>query len=144
MQEMVNHQSKTDSTEVPYRRYILTCYIILMLIWTVGGIIVWCGVLQDWFSETVPEWIRPAFVQFAFLTWPAHEASLYLTGKGMGSNALLELSVLSVSAFFIWSGILWGPVFTLRWRKIPIWFGTMVLALLVLLTFALFWKYGNG
>ncbi|MDT8303842.1 MAG: hypothetical protein RQ760_20330 [Sedimentisphaerales bacterium] len=144
MQEMPNHQSEIESTGAPYRRHILTCYIILMLIWTVGGLLVWCGVPKEWLSETMPEWMRPFFVHFAFLTWPAHEASLYLTGKGLGSNALLEFSVLSVSTFFVWSGILWGPVLMLRWRKIPVWAGIMALVLLLILTFGLFWRYGNG
>ena len=135
--------SEIESSEAPYRRHIFTCYVGLVLIWTFGGILVWSGFLKEWLSETVPERMRPVFVHFAFLTWPAHEASLYLTGKGLGSNALSQLSVLSVSAFFVWSSILWAPLLTLRWRKIPAWAGIVALVLLPLLTFALFWKFGN-
>jgi hypothetical protein len=142
MQRMTNHLPERDSSP-PHRRYMLKCYIVLVLIWTVGGMLVWSGDVKPWFLAS-PVWMKLVFVNFDFLTWPAHEATLYFTGKGLGSNALLELSVSSLSAFFIWSCILWGPVLSLRWRKIPAWFGAIALVLLVLLTFALFWKYGNG
>jgi hypothetical protein len=70
--------------------------------------------------------------------------SLFLAGKGWGANALCPVSLSSMAAFIIWCSILWTPLLMLKRKKTPVWFGVASQIILALLTFALFWKYGNS
>ncbi len=127
-----------------YGRRVVTWYVILVLIWAAGGISIWTGVLKPLLSQPYGQPVALALAPFGILTWPAHEAALYLEGKGLGANALCQLSIGSLAVFVLWSAILWAPVL-LRLRKtIPLQLSMAAQVLLLVVTFALFWKYGNG
>ncbi len=127
-----------------HRRHVLTWYIILVLIWSTGGMLIWTGALKEVASHIGRTWGIILFGHFGFLTWPAHEATLCLAGRGLGANALSQISISSFVAFVVWSCILWTPLLMLRWRKTPVWLGVAAQILLALLTFAMFWSFGNA
>lgn len=136
----------TEKSPVSTRRRkgVLVWYILFVLIWSAGGMLVWTGTLKPLFSHIGSKWGIVIFGPFGFLTWPAHEASLCFSGKGLGSNALSSVSISSFASFVVWSCILWMPLFLLHRRSTPLWFGVMAQILLILLTLGLFWFYGRG
>jgi len=125
------------------RRRILRWYAALVLIWAAGGLSAWTGLLQAHPSGQ-PEIVGLALAPFGILTWPAHEAALYMEGKGPGANALCQFSIGSLLTFVLWSAILWSPLLLRLRTTIPLRLIGATQVLLLLLTFALFWKYGNG
>ncbi len=127
-----------------HRRRVVTWYVALVLIWTAGGISIWTGVLRPLLSRPYGQPVALALAPFGILTWPAHEAALYLEGTGLGADALCRLSLGSLAAFILWSTILWAPLPLARRQKTPLWLFAVTQALMLVLTFALFWKYGNG
>ncbi len=135
-----------DSRAAParYGRRVVTWYIVLVLLWTAGGMAIWTGVLKPLLSQPYGQPVALALAPFGILTWPAHEAAMCMEGKGLGADALCQFSIDSLLAFILWSAILWAPLL-LRLRKtIPLQLSMAAQVLLLVLTFALFWKYGNG
>lgn len=141
---MIRQVIKTSSDSFHRRRYVFTCYIVLVLIWSAGGMLIWTGDLKETFSNLGRTWGIVLLGHFGFLTWPAHQASLCLAGKGWGANMLSPISFSTLAAFVLWCGILWAPLLMLRRRKTPVWFCAATQILLALLTFALFWRFGNA
>ncbi len=127
-----------------HRRRVVTLYVALVLIWTAGGISIWTGVLKPLLSQPYGQPVALALAPFGILTWPAHEVALYLEGTGLGANALCQFSIASLLAFVLWSAILWAPLLLRLARTIPLQLSMTAQVLLLVLTFALFWKYGNG
>ena len=121
----------------------VTWYVALVLIWTIGGFSAWTGLLVT-HPGGKPIVVTLALAPFAILTWPAHEAALYMEGKGLGANALCSLSIVSLAAFLLWSAILWAPLLLRLKKTIPLQLSMATEVLMLVLTFALFWKYGNG
>ena len=102
------------------------------------------GLLKPLLSRSYGQPVALALAPFGILTWPAHEAAMSMEGKGLGADALCRLSLGSLAVFVLWSAILWAPLL-LRLRKtIPLQLSMAAQVLLLVLTFALFWKYGNG
>jgi len=122
----------------------VTWYIVLVLIWTAGGMSVWTGALKSLLAQPYGQPVALALAPFGILTWPAHEAAMYMEGKGLGADALCQLSLGSLLAFVLWSGLLWAPLLLRLARTIPLQFSMATQVLVLVLTFALFWKYGNG
>ena len=127
-----------------HRRQVVTWYVVLVLLWTAGGMSVWTGVLKTLLSRPYGQPVALALAPFGILTWPAHEAVLYMEGKGLGADALCQLSLGSLAAFILWSAILWAPLLLRLLRTIPLRLSMTAQVVLLVLTFALFWKYGNG
>ncbi len=127
-----------------YGRRVVTWYIVLVLIWTAGGISIWTGVLKPLLSQPYGQPVALALAPFGILTWPAHEAAMCMEGKGLGADALCQLSPGSLAVFVLWSAILWAPLLLRLRRTIPLQLSMATQVLLLVLTFALFWRYGNG
>jgi len=127
-----------------YSRQVVTWYIVLVLIWTIGGMVIWTGVLKPLLSRPYGQPVALALAPFGILTWPAHEAAMCMEGKGLGANALCQLSPGSLLAFILWSGLLWAPLLLRLARTIPLRLSMATQVLVLVLTFALFWQYGNG
>ena len=127
-----------------HRRRVVTLYVALVLIWTAGGMSVWTGVLKTLLSRPYGQPVALALAPFGILTWPAHEATLCIEGKGLGANALCHVSLGSLLAFVLWSGLLWAPLLLRLARTIPLRLSMAAQVLVLVATFALFWKYGNG
>jgi hypothetical protein len=127
-----------------YSRQVVTWYIVLVLIWTIGGMAIWTGVLKPLLSRPYGQPVALALAPFGILTWPAHEAAMCMEGKGLGANALCQLSPGSLLAFILWSGLLWAPLLLRLARTIPLRLSMATQVLVLILTFALFWRYGNG
>jgi hypothetical protein len=133
-----------QAASASHRRLVVTWYVLLVLIWTTGGMSVWTGALKSLLAQPYGQPVALALAPFGILTWPAHEAALYLEGKGFGANALCHGSIGSLLAFVLWSGLLWAPLLLRLRRTIPLRLSMAAQVLLLVLTFALFWKYGNG
>ena len=135
-----------DKRAAPARhhRQVAMWYVVLVLIWAAGGVLVWTGALKSLLSRPYGQPVALALAPFGILTWPAHEAALCLEGKGLGANALCQVSLGSLLAFVLWSGLLWAPLLLRLTRTIPLRLSMATQVLVLLLTFALFWKYGNG
>ena len=127
-----------------YGRRVVTWYIVLVLIWTAGGMSVWTGALKPLLSQPYGQPVALTLAPFGILTWPAHEGALYLEGKGLGADALCQFSLGSLFVFVLWSGLLWAPLLLRLARTIPLRLSMAAQVIVLLLTFALFWKYGNG
>ncbi len=76
-------------------------------------------------------------------TWPAHEAVLAFSSKGLGVNALSTLNVVAFVLFLAWSVVLWSPLFLMK-HKGRRWIGIFAQVVILLAISGLFWKYGNG
>jgi hypothetical protein len=116
----------------------------LVLIWTIGGIAIWTGALKSLLAQPYGQPVALALAPFGILSWPAHEAAMLMEGKGLGANAVCQFSLGALAAFVLWSAILWAPLLLRLRRAIPLQLSMMIQVLLLVLTFALFWKYGNG
>lgn len=140
-EKMHPEQGKKMTTE---RKTALKAYLILVGIWTLGGFLVWTGSIKP-LVNTLGSTLRLLIIgPFGFLTWPAHEMALFLSGHGLGANASAPVNIQSFIMSLIWSGILWAPLIGLRWRRIPIWLAIFSQIVVCLITFGLFWKFGNG
>ena len=127
-----------------YRRQVVTWYIVLVLLWTAGGMAIWTGVLKPLLSQPYGQPVALALAPFGILTWPAHEAAMFMEGKGLGTDALCRLSLSSLAVFVLWSVILWAPLLLRLRRTIPLQLSMTAQVVLLVLTFALFWRFGNG
>jgi len=127
-----------------HRRQVAMWYIVLVLVWTAGGMSIWTGILKTLLSRPYGQPVALALAPFGILTWPAHEAALHLEGKGIGANALCQPSISSLLAFVLWSGLLWAPLLLRLARTIPLRLSMATQVLVLVVTFALFWSYGNG
>lgn len=129
----------------PRKRLFLAVYL-LILLWAGAATMSWGGKLRDVGKlPTVLAWpLGSLSVAAALTTWPAHELLNAMAGHGFGANELSDLGVRSAVIFLVWCTILWSPMLSLWWRRAPIWLGAVVQIAVLLVVFALFWKYGNG
>jgi len=81
-----------------YSRRVVTWYVVLVLLWTAGGMAIWTGVLKPLWSQPSGQLFGLVFAPFGFLTWPAHEAAMVMEGKGFGTDALCQFSGSSLAA----------------------------------------------
>jgi len=139
----MNSNTKNKS-ESQIRIRILYIYIGLVILWTLFSALVWSRELRPASMNLGPILPLVLFFPFGLTSWPAHEMCLVLTGKGLGANALSNLSPLSFALFFLWSLFLWCPLLTMVWKKFPAWLGAILQGGLILLLSMLFWRYGNG
>jgi hypothetical protein len=138
---MHHEQGEKRTTE---RTTVLKAYLILVGIWALGGFLLWTGSIKPVVNALGSTWRLLIIGPFGFLTWPAHEMALVLSGHGPGTNANAPVNVQSFILSLIWSGILWAPLISLQWRRIPIWFVFFFQFAVCAITFGLFWKFGNG
>ena len=138
----MNHEQSKKLA--PGGKTVLIPYVILVGIWALGGFLLWTGSFKP-VINTLGAPLRLLIIgPFGFLTWPAHEMALVLSGHGFGANANAPVNVQSFSMSLIWSSILWAPLISMHWRRIPIWLAVFFEIVVCAITFGLFWKFGNG
>ena len=106
-----------------------------------------CPTLGKGMAESVPitaGFGRAVSLVMVLTTWPAHELSLQISGKGFGANARSEFKIVSLLIFFVWAAFLWSPILILLKRNFSYWIAAAGQAVLLGLVIALFWKFGNG
>lgn len=137
--EMMDTNAHRADCGTNHRARALWIYAIAVLLWTMVGTSMWAGLLK-------PLGVLGAALALpvGVTTWPAHEALLEMSGAGFGANALTQPTPAAFIVFLLWAGVLWSPLIVLYWRKLPCLVGVGLQAVLLIATFGLFWRFGNG
>lgn len=124
------------------RKIVVVLFIGIVTSWAVLGCACWSGFFRSQ-VETI-SLVKIFRVSMLLTTWPAHELLLELSGKGFGANALSKFDIASLSIFFAYSAIIWGPLLILLRKKRSIFIALSAQSALLVLVSILFWYYGNG
>ncbi len=116
--------------------------VVLIVLWAAASWYAW----SDAGSRRLKSYpaVGIAAVSILFLSWPAHEVCLGISGAGFGANArsaatLGTFVIFLVQAILTWSLLL--AMVIVRKYFLPLLFAQAGLLLLIFITF---WRFGNG
>jgi len=124
------------------RYFSLALVIVLIVVWAATSWYTW----SDAGSNRIKSYpaVQIAALPVLFMSWPAHEICLGISGVGSGANVRSKATAGTFVVFLIQAVLTWYPLLiAVVARKKSIFWLCAQLALLLLL-FASFWCFGNG